>query len=499
MSAVQLREGALEKLLPRLREASVHTIVYGLGAVLQASLGFLLLPIYTRELGASTFGVFALLSLVGQLLGVALSLGAPSAVARSYFDYPEGPERRAVVGTAISIVIAGFFMLAIVGVPLVPWLSRQVFGTNEYVPHLYLVLAAALFGQLNTIFLVVLRFLRRSVVVVRASVGVLLVSLFLAWYAVVFLDGGLWGALLAMLVSQICQFMLMLFLCSEHIAWRRLRLEYERQLRYGIPAVAAGLLFYLLDSVDRVFLGRIVSLDVVGVYSAGYKLGMVIQILLIQPFGQIWLPMRLEYRREPGAPHLFSRVFTYYTALGMLLLIPIALVAPEVLRALTGGGEYDQAGSVVGLVLLGHLAYGSVGLVDGGLIFERRLNYHVWTLAGALSVNIALNMLLIPTIGMLGAAVSTLVAYVGVTLAIGLISQGFYRVPWDYVRLVTAWAIGLVTVGLGVILGSGAILLRLMVILVAWIAIAKAVLGPEERLLLRRLLVGRNGGALNAS
>src|SRR5438093_7559225 len=69
-----------------LREATQHSLTYGLGAALQAALNFVLLPLYTKQFAADEFGVFRMAVLAGSLAGAVFYLGAYSSLSRFYFD-----------------------------------------------------------------------------------------------------------------------------------------------------------------------------------------------------------------------------------------------------------------------------------------------------------------------------------------------------------------------------------------------------------------------------
>lgn len=490
-TATGISEGAgkgLEALIPRVKEAGAHTLIYGLGSALQAGLGFLLLPIYVQSFDPSTYGVFALLTMTGALGGVVLSLGAPSAVARSYPDYADEGDRRRVVGTSLNLVLIGAGVVVLLGGPLAPLASTALFGTDAFTLHLWAVVGTALFGQLNNIYLVLLRFRRQSLMVVKINVGVVLGSLVLIWLLVVQLKMGLWGPILGLLGSQVVQFVVLAVLCRRDTSWLGLKREWPIQLRYGIPSAIVGLQYYLLDSVDRVFLSKMLDVDAVGVYSVGYRIGMAVQIVLVQPFAQIWTPMRLEYRSDANAPRLFSLILTYYTLAGLTVTVSIALFAPEILALIGSGTAYFQAWSVVGLVMLGHLAYGAIGVVDCGIIFNRRIDFHFWGFGLAMLLNGLLNLLLIPPFGIVGAAIATLVSYATLLVIAGAFSQRLYAVPWEYSRVMTAWAFALLALVLGATLGSHNLGLRLVILVYTILAWCTFVLGREEKTLLLALL-----------
>ncbi len=79
-----------KSLFAKIKEAASHTLIYGLGSVLQTALGFILIPLYTRYYSTDMYGTLALITICGSLAGSVFYLGASSALSRSYFDYEGG-------------------------------------------------------------------------------------------------------------------------------------------------------------------------------------------------------------------------------------------------------------------------------------------------------------------------------------------------------------------------------------------------------------------------
>ncbi|NUP71838.1 MAG: oligosaccharide flippase family protein [Gemmatimonadaceae bacterium] len=425
----------LAAVLPRLREAGAHTLVYGIGSALQAASGFILIPLYTRHFDAATYGVFALLTLVSTFGATAFSFGAPSALARSYFDYTEPADRKGVVATSIYLVLAGGLLAMGITIAASEAISQRIIGSPAYGPHLRLILAMAILAQVGGVLLVLARFKRRSILVVGTNLVALVGTSVLIWYLLTSWQLGLMAPIIGMLVSQGVQVLWLGWALRDDIGVRGMRREVPVQLAYGLPAAAVGVLYYALDSVDRVLLNKLTDTSAVGVYSLGYRIAFVINVLLVQPFGQIWTPMRMEYRHDAHARRLFAVVLRYFLLAGLVGSLLIGTFSGELVALVAGGAQYREAYRVVGLVMLGYVAYGALGIVDAGIIFERKVHFHLVNFAVALALNVALNFLLIPRLGIVGAGLATLLTYAVVTIVAGALSVRLYRVPWELGRI----------------------------------------------------------------
>lgn len=483
--------GDVSALFPKLREAAAHTLIYGLGSVLQTSLGFILIPLYTRHFTPDTYGVLILLTLVGTFAGAVFYLGSTSALARSYYDYVSLDDRRVVVGTALRVALLGAAAQVLLGVAGGRALSLAFIGSATYAPHVVAALAGSALTFINAIFFMVLRFLRRSVLVIVLSLTVLVLTTGLIVYFLVWRDLGVMAPLLGTLLGQAVLMVALVVLTREHVSLRWSARELRVQLAFGLPAVVIGLTYYLLDSVDRFLLAHYTTLSDVGVYSLGYRIGMLIQIVLVLPFGQIWTPMRMEYRQDPGAPRLFRTIMTYYALIGMWIAVALAVFGREIILLVGGHREYLSAYRVVPFVALGHLVYGAINILDSGIIFTRKLMYHVYIFLLGLVANVGLNLLFIPRYGYMAAAAATLSSYLLVVAVVAVVSNRLYRVDLDHPRLLRIGVTGAIAAALGVLVpGSAGWMVAVKVLGVAvltgvWYS---TVLVAEERQAIQRLL-----------
>ena len=421
-------------LYSRLKEAAGHTLVYGLGSVAQALLGVILLPLYGHYFSPADFGVLSLITLVGTLAGAVFYLGSSSALARSYFDYHTEVERRRTITTALALTLVGCALQLGFGLALASELSMRLFGTAQYRVHLLVALAASAVTFVNGLFLVVLRFERRSTAVVAVNVTTLLITTGAIVWLLFGLHLGVLAPILGGLIAQVLVAASLGWLLRKHLGGGISRHELAVQARYGMGAVGIGAAYYVLDSVDRLLLNRLTSLTDVGIYSLGYRLGMLIHVVFIMPFSQIWSPMRLEYRTDEGAPELFKMMLTYYWMVGLLATVGVGMFAREMV-SIAGSSEYHDAYRVVPIIMLSHLVYGVVGVIDSGVIFSRKLGYQVAIFTAGMVLNIGLNLLLIPRWGYMAAAWVTLVSYTAVAVAAFVVSNRLYRLEIETSRL----------------------------------------------------------------
>jgi O-antigen/teichoic acid export membrane protein len=99
---------------------------------------------------------------------------------------------------------------------------------------------------------------------------------------------------------------------------------YKRLLKFGLPYLPAGLAVMLVQVIDVPILGYLTDVDTVGIYKANYKLG-IFMMLFVSMFQYAWQPFFLNNAKEENAKEIFSKVLTYFTVIGSLLVIFLSL------------------------------------------------------------------------------------------------------------------------------------------------------------------------------
>jgi O-antigen/teichoic acid export membrane protein len=238
------------------------------------------------------------------------------------------------------------------------------------------------------------------------------------------------------------------------LAYRRfqLGLEFDRELfrqmqRFGLPLVPSGLALWAVDFADRFLLLKLKNTAEVGLYSVGVRVTTAILLLLLA-LRTAWPAFAYSIKEDQEAKRTYSFVLTYVLFFSCWASLALSLLAPWIVRALTTPTFYPGS-RVVPILAFGATAFIAFNVMSIGIGRAKQTQFN-WVVTGiAAVVNIGLNFVLIPPYGMIGAAVSTLVAYVVMFVGMTVRAQQVFPVPyqWRRVALVTAAAVGLTVLG----------------------------------------------------
>jgi O-antigen/teichoic acid export membrane protein len=470
----------------QLKRLGKHSFIYGLGGLVSRVLAVLLLPLYTRYLTPSDYGRVEILIAGTAVLAILLQFGISNAFFRFYFDSPDPAKRITVLRTSFWFTMTMATAGLVVGVILAPQISHVLFNSDG---EANLVRAAfvGLWAQLNYLQLTALfRVEERSVAFVCASLANILITVGATLILVVSLGKGPMGVIVGNFIGTLAVYLALLGYRREQLG-----LEFDRGLframnRFGMPLVPSALLLWVTNFADRFILVKLVNTFEVGLYSVGVRIASAM-ILLLTAFRTAWPAFAYSIERDDEARSAYGFVLTYLVLISTWVATALTLLSPWLVRWLAQP-EYASASRVVGPLAFSTVAFAGYIVIAIGVGRARRTQFN-WVVSGlAAIVNIGLCFALIPSHGMMGAAIATVVAYVVMFVAMTWWSQRVYRVPYQWRRVVTAAVAGVALVVVGKLADTG---LALSAALVLGYPVALAIAGfylPIERQRLRTLL-----------
>ncbi len=281
------------------------------------------------------------------------------------------------------------------------------------------------------------------------------------YYFLALQEAGLAGVLTAYVYSAGASTLVLTvgLLVTEPI---RLRAGLIRPLaRYGTPIVFGSLASLFLTAGDRYLMQWLTDAEAVAVYGWASRLGGALNMLFVQSFQMAFLVIGLKSLTEGGVSgrgRLHQRVFRHYSAVTGFAALGLSLVTYDATRWLSSDASYLGADVLVLPISLGFLAYGLWFIAVNALYaLERTRLISLIVFAAALG-NALLNLVLIPPLGGLGAALATLVSFAALAVVTARWAGRYTPIayPWRAPVLVTVlvtglWALAQPSLGWGVL------------------------------------------------
>lgn len=432
------------------------SLLYTIGNFLPRIGAFLLLPIYTASMGPEQFGVFSLMLSVSGVLGVLLRLGLDGALMRLHFDVTER-ERPALYSTlALATATAGLGIAVVVGIGVAPFFERLFAGAPFWPlgPITLLLTFLVAFQYVPFTFLRATQRPGRFLALTLAAFGVGVVATILL---VGVLDLGAAGALFGQVAGAGTVVVAALLVLARLRPARPRAALLRRSLSFGLPLVPHALSGWVLNLSDRWLIGLLAGGGVtaaqaaVGTYSLGYVIGQVVS-LVAYSFNAAWVPFFYERGETVNGPRLLREATTLSVLLLSALAVAIGLLAPE-LTAVLGGerwsGAIAEAARVTPVVAFASAIYGLYYMVVSAVFLSRRTGaLPVLTTVAGLS-NVAVNVALIPRIGIMGAAWATLAGYTLLAVLTIWYAARLFPLRLDAPRLVLALALSAAVLAVG--------------------------------------------------
>jgi len=394
-----------------------HSLIYAASSVLGQLGSLLTFPLYTRALGPSSYGILAIgLAAAGVLRTLVIS-GTNTALMHARIGADERRAREST-GAAVAWVVIVSVALGLVWLLFSPLIAAVARLGENATAFGWGVIAYVFADSLLELMFSVARAESRPRVYALANGLRVVVTIAAAVVLLVGLHVGASGALVAMAIASLTACTWLVWQLRVRISLHDVARRLQRLLSDGLPLLPANLGSWVTDLADRYLLLFITGSTVlVGVYSAGYRVGSLVTVLFVGPFHTAYLPFMLEHAEHESAEHLYAETSRLFLAFGAVTVLVLQAVAFPLVRVLAGS-SYLSSVRIVGVVALGCLLAGAAMLMTPEALKERRTSSLAVAFGAGAVLNVAANLVLIPTMGMLGAALATLGAYALVLLVI---------------------------------------------------------------------------------
>ncbi|MBI1798699.1 MAG: oligosaccharide flippase family protein [Candidatus Eisenbacteria bacterium] len=422
-----------------LRKLSGESLVYGFGQAGGRAVQLLLVPILTRALTPSAYGVSELVIAYSQTAVIVLVFGMDGALARFFYHEPDRDARIRMVSTSLAFRIVTSCVVAAALALLAPRFAPGLIGSAVY--QKYVLLGALTLPCTLLVMFAndVLRVTFQPWKFVSLNVAQTVLTCGVSIYLVLVRHLGVAGVLYGRLFADLTCALFGLVLVRHTVRWGWFGGEvFWRMLRYGAPLVPSGFAYGLILSVDRFVLQRTRSLEEVAIYAVAMKFFAVVS-MGIAAFQLAYGPFAFARAGHPDAPRLFARVFGLYVTAASFLGLAVTVFAPEALAVLVPS-HYRAAALPAAWLGFAAVAQGAYSVASVGVALSLKTWLLTWSSAAAAGIALVAQIALTPRLGAPGAAIATFMGYATSALLTYRIAQRVHPLPFHGGRMLLTLA-----------------------------------------------------------
>ena len=377
------------------------------------SLGtFFLLPIITKTLGTYDYGLWAQINIIVSLVSSLALMGLSMGFVRFLSSETETKTiREAVYSILFFVTISGFLASLLIYTFAEP---LATFGFKDPEAAYFLQAGSALIflNVVESISLFYFRVFRQikkfSYFTLFETFGKLFLILILLK-----MGYGLLGVIVATLLVQSSILLISLVIIISQIGFVIPRFTHIKEyLQFSLPLTPSALVRWITESSDRYLVTYFLGLGSVGVYSAAYSIGNLIQ-LFVSPLQVILLPELSKLFDENKIDQVriyLSNSLRYFLLITVPAVFGLSALAKPLLGIFTTQ-DFLSGWLVIPIIALSGLLAGIFQIFVNIMFLVKETKSTTYINIIAAVSNVLLNLLLIPSIGIIGAALSTLISY----------------------------------------------------------------------------------------
>ncbi len=412
------------------------TSYYTVANILPNAVGFLFLPIYSRYMTPYDFGIVSAMEALTYIFSIIVCFNLDRAAQRFYFDKNDLSGQKKLLSTLFisSILFAcSFVFMAILLEPVL----QSIFTEIAFYPFfVFCILNVALnsLGLIVAVYYQVSEQPRKymALKIIRFISQILMVVYFVVW-----ISEGAIGQLKAEFIVAGLFVPIYIVIAHKNFGWVFDVEILKKSLSYVWPFIPTLLVAWVMNLSDRIFIERYVGLGELGIYSMGYKISMVF-FILTSAFSMAFTPVFYKLANSDDQVKAKKKIYNYTSfavVIFTFLMLAISLFAKEVSDYMLDM-HYAQSYEIVRIIIVSHLLSAIMGVTSVLYLLQaKKTKLNMLIAFYAAIFNIILNFMLIPSYGMFGAALATVVSMIGLTVIQYQKSKSGYFIPVPWGRL----------------------------------------------------------------
>lgn len=453
-----------------LKKLAGQTAVYGLSGMIGRFLNYLLVPLHTAQFVPAQYGVVSDVYALAAFGAVLLTWGLETGFFRFTNKQDVNPEK--VTKTVLGFMLySGLLFTALLLFFTQPIADALLYPNNpEYIIWMGF---ALIFDATAAIPLARLRLLNKpvrfaAIQLLSISVNISLNVLFIGFiipggetgntgYLTQLLYNPEIGVGYIFIANMIASGVKLLFTLP---AYSKASLLLDKKLLkelfiYSTPLMLAGFAGMINEILDRRLiriilqpvLGEEGALAQVGIYGAVYKLSIIIT-LFIQAFRYAAEPLFFSQSLKSDAKESYVLITKWFMIVVAYVFLLIMLYI-DFFKHFIAQSTYHEGLHIVPVLLTANIFLGLSYNLSVWYKLTGKTHYGAYLAVFGATITIALNFLLVPSMGYTGSAYATLAAYGGICIASYLLGQKYYSISYNLKSMLAylsgAWLVYLVS------------------------------------------------------
>ena len=386
------------------KDLAKNTAIVSIGKICTQLITFFLLPVYTAVLSNEEYGVVDLLNTLTSLLLPIVTLQIEQGIFRYLIDCRENNEKQIKLITTIIR-----FMIIQSIVCIVIFLCVSPFIHNEYK---YFLMANLLMGIFSSLLLQICRGLGDNA---TYAIGSFITGAFTVVLNVIFIVAFRWGAYGMLGATAISN-----FICAVYIFLKRKIYKYIKPkqfdktilkeiIKYSVPLIPNMISWWIVSASDRTIISAVIGIAQNGIYSAANKFSGVFTTLY-SVFNLTWTESASININSEDRDEFFSKILDFVIRFFGCLCLGTIAVMPFVFNILINE-KFAEAYYQIPILILGSVFNILVSFLGSIYVAKKLTKEIAKTSVIAAIINIFVNIVLIKSIGLYAASISTVIAY----------------------------------------------------------------------------------------
>lgn len=382
-----------------------NTLIFTLGDIGSKIISFFLIPLYTNYLSTEQYGTVDLITTIATVAVPVITLNIGEALMRFGLDKDADLEKNTQIGSFMLLVAA------IIGIIIFP-ICGHISGVSSYAGYVYFYVLSLAASQIY------LCDLRGKELLLKYSIGSILVTFLTAIFNIIFLVGmhmGIEGYLIA---YGIANFVTALYALAagrgyKAFGFSKLDKKLMRQMaKYSFVLIPNTFMWWIMNSSDRIMVTAMIGAAANGIYAISYKIPSIVSTAT-NIFNRAWSYSAIREENAVDEVEYNNLMLRMLTGWGMLVGIFILAIIKPFLHIYVAPSYYE-AWRYTPFLVVGFV-YMTVGsfVATSYTVHKDSFGFLFSGMTGAV-INIVLNAVLIPFCKVYGAAFATCVSYIAV-------------------------------------------------------------------------------------